>query len=173
MRGSSYRREPGGAVALLGSYAGYIGSCLPPFWNSILFPLSMVKQSVLDGLTFAQGSDWLSRYVDYRTNVRCLISQRIEGLNVVGWNNKPQCSNHVKLDFLENIKVQAHDKHNFFQALSQNCGKRLLASPCLSDRPPVCPPVVRIEQLGYHWAGFHEIQYLGIFKDMPRKFKLI
>jgi len=117
----------------------------------------------LDGLTFADGSDWLSRYVDYRIIVHCLIPQKIEGLHVVGWNNKPQCSNHVKLDFLENIKVQAHDKHKYFQALSQNCGKRLLASACLSDRPPVCPPVVRIEQIGCHWADFNEIQYSGIF----------
>jgi len=115
----------------------------------------MVKQSVLDGLTFAEGSDWLSQYVDYHNNVRCLISQGVGGLNLVGWNNKLQCSNHVKLDFLENIEVQAHDKHNSFQALSRNCGKRLLSSPCLSDCPPVCPPVVRIEQLGYHWADFH------------------
>jgi hypothetical protein len=119
----------------------------------------MVKQSVLDDLTLAEGSDLLSRYVDYHTNVRCLISQKVEGLNVGGWNrpNKLQCSNHFMIDFLENIKVQARDKQNYFQVLSQNCRKLLLASPCLSDRPPVCPPVVRIEQLGHHWTDFHDI----------------
>jgi hypothetical protein len=117
----------------------------------------MVQQSVLDGLTFAEGSEWLSRYIEYHTSVRCLIFQKIEGLNVFGWNNTPQCSNNVKLDFLGNIKVQAHDKHNPLQALSQNCGKRQLALFCLSDRPLLCPPVVRIKQLGYYWKDFHDI----------------
>jgi len=37
---------------------------------------------------------------------------------------------------------------------SQNCDKRLLASPCLS---------VRMKQLGSHWANFHENSYLGFF----------
>jgi hypothetical protein len=151
------RRGPCGAVAFLGCYPGYIGSCLSSFWNSLLVPLLMVKQSVLDCLTFAEDSEWFFRYVDYHANIRCLISQKTEGLNVVGWNNRPQCSNHVKIDFFENIKAQAHDEHKSFQALSQNCGNRLLTSSCLSDRPPVCPPVVRIEDRGYHWTDLHDI----------------
>ena len=36
--------------------------------------------------------------------------------------------------------------------LSQNCGKRLLASSCLSVRPPA-----RKEQLGSYWTDFHKI----------------
>jgi len=43
--------------------------------------------------------------------------------------------------------VQCYDS-NRFQAPSQNCGKRLLASSCLS---------VRMEHLGSHGADFHEI----------------
>ena len=46
-----------------------------------------------------------------------------------------------------------------FQARSQNCDKRLLASSCLST----CPSV-HMEQLGSHWTDFHEIWYLSIFR---------
>jgi hypothetical protein len=37
-------------------------------------------------------------------------------------------------------------------ARSQNCEKRLLASSCLSVRPPAC-----MEQLDSHWTDLHEI----------------
>ena len=40
------------------------------------------------------------------------------------------------------------DVRKYFRALSQNCEKRLTASPCLS---------VRMEQLDYNWTDFHEI----------------
>jgi hypothetical protein len=30
---------------------------------------------------------------------------------------------------------------------------------------------VRVEQLYSDWTGFHEILYLRIFKNLPRKFK--
>ena len=56
------------------------------------------------------------------------------------------------------------------KASSQSCGKRLLASSCLS----VCPsfhPSVRMEQLGSHWTDFHEICYLVYFENLWRKFK--
>jgi len=44
---------------------------------------------------------------------------------------------------------------NFRKAQSQNCEKRLVASPCLS---------VRMKQLGSHWKNFHEIWCLHIFR---------
>jgi hypothetical protein len=42
-----------------------------------------------------------------------------------------------------------------YWAPSHNCGKRLLASSCLS---------VRMGQLGSHWTDFREIWYLSIFR---------
>jgi len=53
---------------------------------------------------------------------------------------------------------------HFLWTRSQNCEKRLLASPCLS----VCLSV-RIEQLSSHLTGFHEILYLGIFGKSVQK----
>ena len=50
------------------------------------------------------------------------------------------------------------EKNCLFQARSQHCEMRLLASSCLS----VCPSV-RLEQLGSHRTYFYEILYLGIF----------
>jgi hypothetical protein len=48
---------------------------------------------------------------------------------------------------------QSHSQITYhFQARSQNCEKRLLASSCLSVHQSV-----RIEQLGPHWMDFHEI----------------
>jgi hypothetical protein len=41
-----------------------------------------------------------------------------------------------------------------FSTRSQNCEKRLLASPCLS----FCPSV-RMEHLGCHWTDFYKIWY--------------
>ena len=46
----------------------------------------------------------------------------------------------------------------FFEANSQNCEKLLLASSVLY----ICPSV-RLEQLGFHWAEFHEMWHLRIF----------
>jgi len=43
----------------------------------------------------------------------------------------------------------------------QNCGKRLLALPCLSVCLSLC-----IEQFNSHWMDFHEVWYLGIFKKL-------
>jgi len=51
-----------------------------------------------------------------------------------------------------------------FQARTQNCDKRLLASSCLS----ACPPV-HMEQLGSHWTEFHEIWNLCIFRKSVGK----
>jgi hypothetical protein len=51
-----------------------------------------------------------------------------------------------------------------FQALSQNCEKRLLASSCLSVRP-----FVRMEQLGSRWMDFHEIWYLSVLRNSVEK----
>jgi hypothetical protein len=48
---------------------------------------------------------------------------------------------------------------------------RTAAIGCLSDRP-VCPHIIRMEQLAHRWADFHGIYYSGIFKkNLPRKFK--
>ena len=52
-----------------------------------------------------------------------------------------------------------------FQALSQKCEKRLLASSCPSVHLSVC-----MEQLGSHWTGFHEILYLSFFRKSVGKF---
>jgi len=49
-------------------------------------------------------------------------------------------------------------KNFSFQARSQNCEERLLASSPLS----VCPSVL-MEQLGSNWTYFHEMWYLSIF----------
>jgi len=54
-----------------------------------------------------------------------------------------------------------------FEALSQNCEKRLTASSCLSVRPSV-----RVEQLGSHWTDFHEVWYLGIFRTTAEKIQV-
>jgi hypothetical protein len=50
----------------------------------------------------------------------------------------------------------------YFQARSQNCEKRILASSCLS---------IRIE-LGSHWKDFHEIWYLSIFRKSVEIFQI-
>jgi hypothetical protein len=57
------------------------------------------------------------------------------------------------------------NKGPIFQARSQNCKKRLLASSCLSVRRSS----VRMEQLGSHWTDFHEIWYLSIFRKPVQK----
>jgi hypothetical protein len=51
-----------------------------------------------------------------------------------------------------------------FWVRSQNCEKRLLASSCLSFRPPV-----RMEQLGSNWTDFHESSYLIMFRKTAKK----
>jgi hypothetical protein len=55
-------------------------------------------------------------------------------------------------------------KHDYamkiFQARSQNCKKRLLASSRQSVRPSVRPSV-RTEKLGFHETDFHENLYLN------------
>jgi hypothetical protein len=59
-----------------------------------------------------------------------------------------------------------------FQARSQDCEKRLLASPCLSVCKYVCPsvrPSVRMVQLGSHWTHFYETWYLRIFRKSVEK----
>ena len=54
-----------------------------------------------------------------------------------------------------------------FQARSQNCETRLLASSCLSVSPPA-----RMEELGSHWTDFYNIWFLSVFrKHLSRKFK--
>jgi len=45
-------------------------------------------------------------------------------------------------------KLVSSTQRDTFQARLQNCGKRVLASSCLS---------IRKEQLGSHWTDFHEI----------------
>ena len=50
------------------------------------------------------------------------------------------------------------------QARSKNCEKRLLASSRLS----VCPSV-HMEQLGSHWADFHDIWYRNFFSKSVQK----
>jgi hypothetical protein len=56
---------------------------------------------------------------------------------------------------------------NAFKARSQNCRKRLLASPCLSIRSSAL-----MEQLGSHWTNFHEIRYLWIFLKSAHKIQV-
>jgi hypothetical protein len=54
-----------------------------------------------------------------------------------------------------------------FRRFSQNRGKnRLLASSCLYVLSVWSS--VRIEQLGYHVMDFHEIWYLGIYRNICR-----
>ena len=59
-----------------------------------------------------------------------------------------------------------------FQARSQDCEKRLLASSCLSVcmyvRPSVGPSAHMV-QLGSHWTDFYEIWYLRIFRKSVEK----
>ena len=55
---------------------------------------------------------------------------------------------------LDGSGFESRQRQELFLRFSQNCEKRLLASPCLS---------VRMEQLGPHWTNFHEILYLRIF----------
>jgi hypothetical protein len=50
-------------------------------------------------------------------------------------------------------------------AHSQNFEKQLLASSCLC-------PTVRMEQLGSHWADFHKIWYLNIFRKSVEKIQI-
>jgi uncharacterized protein (DUF169 family) len=45
-----------------------------------------------------------------------------------------------------------------FAGASQNCGKRLLTSSCLSVRLSV-----NMEELGSRWTNFHEILLFGYF----------
>jgi hypothetical protein len=52
-----------------------------------------------------------------------------------------------------------------FQALSQNCEKRL-KSLVISVRLSAC-----VEKLGSHWKDFREILYLIIFKKFAEKFQ--
>jgi len=47
----------------------------------------------------------------------------------------------------------------YFQASSQNCEKRPLASPCLC---------VRMEQLGFHWSDFHKIWFVAFRKSVNK-----
>ena len=57
-----------------------------------------------------------------------------------------------------------------FQARSQNCEKRLLASSYQS----VCLSVglsVRIEQLNSHWTNFDETWYFSFFENLSTKLK--
>ena len=54
----------------------------------------------------------------------------------------------------------------YFQALSQNCEKQLLAS-CLLVRLSV-----RIEQLGTRWTDFDEILYLCIYRKCVEKIQV-
>jgi len=54
-----------------------------------------------------------------------------------------------------------------FEALSQNCEKRLTASSCLSVRPSV-----RTQQLSSHSTDFHEIWYLNIFRTTVEKIQV-
>jgi hypothetical protein len=54
-----------------------------------------------------------------------------------------------------------------FQARSQNCEKRLLASSCLF----AYPSVLRV-QLGCHWTDFHEIFYMIIFRKLGEKIQV-
>ena len=50
------------------------------------------------------------------------------------------------------------------QARSRNCEKRQLASSSVRTS-------VRMEQLSFHWTGFHENLYLSIFETLSIKFK--
>ena len=52
----------------------------------------------------------------------------------------------------------------FFQARSQNCGKRLSASSCLAVRP-----CVRMVQHDSHWTNFHEVWYSSVFRKSVEK----
>jgi len=52
---------------------------------------------------------------------------------------------------------------NFYMR-SRNFEKRLLASSCLSVRPPSFHPSVPTEQPGAHWTYLNEIWYLNIFR---------
>ena len=58
--------------------------------------------------------------------------------------------------------------HFFCQARSQNCHRRLLASPCL----PACLSV-RMEQLGSHWTNFHDICFFFFFRNSVEEILLI
>ena len=63
--------------------------------------------------------------------------------------------------------------HNQFYARSQNCEKRLLASPCLSVHPSVrYSSSVRMEQLSSQRTDFHEIWYLRIFRKSVQKIQV-
>jgi hypothetical protein len=52
----------------------------------------------------------------------------------------------------------------FFKARSQNCGKGLLTSSCMS---------VRTEQHGFHLTGFHEIWCLSILLKSVEKIQVL
>ena len=54
-----------------------------------------------------------------------------------------------------------------FEALSQNCEKRLTASSCLFVRLSV-----PMEQLSSHWTDLHEIWYLSIFRTTVEKIQV-
>jgi hypothetical protein len=66
------------------------------------------------------------------------------------------CNSIHKHDDEKSIK-----KINTFYVRSQNYGKLVLASTCLSVRISACH--VGMEQLGSHWTTSHEISYLTIF----------
>jgi hypothetical protein len=55
----------------------------------------------------------------------------------------------------------------FFRRVRKIAKKRLVASSCLSVRPPV-----RMEQLGSHWSDFHEIIYLNIFRNSVERIQV-
>jgi len=56
-------------------------------------------------------------------------------------------------------------KSKHFYTRSQNCEKRLLASPCLSLH-------IHAEQLGSHGTDFNEIWYLSIFRKSAKAIKV-
>ena len=68
------------------------------------------------------------------------------------------------LTALVNFKLLRFKTVINFYARSQNCERRLSATSCLL----VCPSV-RMEQLGSHWADFHEIRYQSIFRKYVEK----
>ena len=64
----------------------------------------------------------------------------------------------VKLIFIymgvtSHLKVKQKQSSIDFEARSQNCEKRILASLCLSIRPSVC-----MKQLGSHWPNLMELE---------------